>query len=312
MAEDDVLGEHTNGVWSAAQARACGLTDAEVRARLARGEWQRLRRGVYSDGGTTPDAVQRARAALLATGPGAVVAGRTLVRLLGLPLIDDDDPVTGAAQAGLDDVAVPATAHPRRRPTLHVERLQLRPGDLMSVRRCPALALERALPGLAAVLTPAALVCVLDAALHEGRTEPERLSELVIAMRGRRNASALRRAVALADGRAESPAETLCRLLLLPVLPGLVPQVEAFDHAARPVARFDLADEGLRLAIEVDGRRGHAGTEMVARDRRRDARTRALGWETERCTWWELRREPDQLRRRILERAGQLRTRRAA
>jgi hypothetical protein len=82
--------------------------------------------------------------------------------------------------------------------------------------------------------------------------------------------------VSAADGRAESPAETLVRLLLLPDLPGLVPQVRVLD-GRRVLARFDLADEELMLAVEADGRRGHAGEVMAAKDRARDATHRTAG-----------------------------------
>jgi hypothetical protein len=121
-------------------------------------------------------------------------------------------------------------------------------------------------------------------------------------------APALRAAIAVADGRAESPAETLARLLLLPVLAGLVPQVELFDGAARLVARFDLGDPEVKLAVEADGTRGHAGTAMVAKDRRRDRRSEAQGWTTERVTWFELRREQAAVVRRMVQRDAALRS----
>ena len=121
----------------------------------------------------------------------------------------------------------------------------------------------------------------------------------VRAGRGRAHSLALQAAVRLADGRAESPPETLARLLLLPALPGLEPQVELYDEAWRPVARFDLGDRSVRLAVECDGKAAHAGAAMVAKDRRRDRRTEAYGWRTERVTWFELRREQPAVLRRI-------------
>src|SRR5207253_2398666 len=103
-----------------------------------------------------------------------------------------------------------------------------------------------------------------------------------------------RAAVALADGRAEAPTETLARLLLLPVVPSLVPQVRILDRYGRIVARLDLGDEAAKLAVELDGKRGHSGDAMVAKDRRRDRRTEAYGWWTERGTWYDVRcRQPE-------------------
>jgi len=46
---------------------------------------------------------------------------------------------------------------------------------------------------------------------------------------------------------------------------------------------------------------------MAAKDARRDAVSRSLGWTTERVTWYEVRRLPEQTRRRVLVRAAELR-----
>ena len=99
----------------------------------------------------------------------------------------------------------------------------------------------------------------------------------------------LRAAVARADRRTESPAETLARLALLPTMPGFVPQHRLLGPGGRVLARFDLADEELRLAVEADGKAGHAGPQMVAKDRLRGRVSEMHGWRTERVTWWELR-----------------------
>jgi hypothetical protein len=98
---------------------------------------------------------------------------------------------------------------------------------------------------------------------------------------------------------------------LLPVLPGLVPQVELYDRFGRLVARFDLGDEEVKLAVDMDGKRGHAGTAMVAKDRRRDRRTEPYGWWTERGTWFEVRRQAREFQARVVGRASMLRRRAA-
>lgn len=113
---------------------------------------------------------------------------------------------------------------------------------------------------------------------------------------------ALRWAVERADIRAESPAETLARLLLLPVLPGLTPQTSLVDSRGRVLVRFDLGDRDLRLAVEANGRAGHAG--MAARDQKRDRTSDSHGWRTERCVWSELRCQQDALVRRLAEAAA--------
>lgn len=296
------LGAGADGVWTRRQAVAA-LSPARVQTALRRGEWQVLWAGVYADAGHVPDQAQRARAAALAGGPGAVACGRTAARLHGMVLVDDADPATGTYEHLLDDVAVPVARAPllsgRRRLLRHGRRgldaVELRSGLLVTspletVAECARL------------LAPDALVCLLDDVLHREVVTPQQLAALVEQRRWEPGGPALRRALALADGRAESPAETLARLLLLPVLPGLVPQHRLVDGRGWLLARFDLGDPVLRLAVEADGV-SHRGARSAARDQRRDRRSDALGWRTERCTWWDLRRGHQVLQARVLHAA---------
>ncbi len=72
------------GVITFAQARAAGMSKSEIRWHLARGDWQRLRTGVYATfSGPVP---RRCRlwAAVLAAGPGAVLSHESAAELAGL------------------------------------------------------------------------------------------------------------------------------------------------------------------------------------------------------------------------------------
>jgi hypothetical protein len=297
------LGAATGGVWTTADARAAGVCDRSIQYRLETGVWQRVRRGIYCDGGIVPSPQMRAWAAVLsAGGPGrAWVTGRTVLRLYELPLIDDDDPATGGREARHDDVTVLGAR--RDQPTLHPSRRCVPQAQRGSIRGCPAVALEPALVQAAALLSHEALVCVLDAALHRGLATRESLELLVAARVEMPDVRPLRRAVELADGRAESPLETLGRLALLPVLPNLEPQVQIRDGRGRLLARVDLGDPLLRLAVEGDGRATHGA--MAADDHRRDRALRAVGWWTERYTWFDVRCRAPALQRRIAAAAGQ-------
>jgi very-short-patch-repair endonuclease len=302
------LGTAHRGVWTRSEALAV-TTRGRVDGHLRRGEWRTVWPGVFTDAGTTLDHGQRARAAVLACGPGAVAVARTAARLHGLPLIDDRDPTTRAQEHLLDDVATSGARRPLRRcqqdGTVRVLRrtaLTLLPEDV--VRTSGGLLLTtplQTLVDLAALLSFEALACAVDHALHTRLVDE---TQLVTAVRERTwcpGVVHLRTAVARADRRAESPAETLARLALLPTMPGFVPQHRLLGPDGRVLARYDLADEGLRLAVEVEGKAGHAGPQMVARDRRRDRVSELHGWRTERVTWWELRRQPASFVSRIAE-----------
>ena len=309
------LGARSGGVWTRSEALEV-LTRNQVDERLADGTWQRLLAGVYADRGIAPDASMRCWAAVRASGDHAVLSARSAARLWGLPLVDDDDPATGRRDRHQHDVAVPE--HRASRTSLLssdsrkdvVNRRQLRLlKDEVEVRSdgLRLTTVPRTLRDLAHVLPLDALVCAVDHALAKRLVTLELLAEHAGRAKGTRQAARFREAVALADARAESPAESLARLLLLPHFPGLVPQVQVRDRWGGLVAVLDLADEALKLAVEVDGKRGHAGPQMVARDRRRDERTEAFGWWTVRVTWWELRRQPQRVVSRVLARAERLR-----
>ena len=116
------------------------------------------------------------------------------------------------------------------------------------------------------------LVVLLDAAAYAGDIDPVDLRRQVATMRGRRGLVALRRALRLADGRAESPWETLLRLLL--VVCGL--EVEA-QHEIEGVARADLWLVGTRTLQEYDGE-VHLPRASQKRDLRRLRRLDEAGW----------------------------------
>lgn len=303
--EGSELGEGTGGNWTRKAAVAL-LGRARVDALVRDGYWQELYPGIYTDGGTLPDPEQRGWAAVLAAG-GGCAAGRTAARVYGIPLIDDDDPATGALDVVHDDVLASRsrTVHggdlllpcgvafarggcADTRLVLHQRRNEVAPEEVMQVGSgLLVTAHARTLFDCAALLTQEALVCAIDDALHRKLVTAAELGRTAERRSWMPGAPSFRAALARADGRAESPAETLTRLLLLPHLPGLVPQVEL----RRGGARFDLADEAALFAVESDGRRGHAGDEMAAKDHRRDRRTGGFGWRTERVRWFELRRQ---------------------
>ena len=302
---EERLGLAAAGVWTTTTARLAGLTDDDIRGRLARGEWQALRPGTYADAGVTPDAFMRASSAVQAACTVrrvAVAAGRTAARMWGLPLVDDEDPATQRFEAPHDDVAL--TFGQTTASTLHSRQLVLSRGDVCLIRGIPVLTLPRTLADLAVVLRPDALVCALDHVLHAGLVDRGDLERLVLDRRSTPGAVALRTAVELCDGRAESPLETLTRLLLRPVLPDLEPQLELRDRFGRVIARVDMGVRALRFGVEADGATFHGG--RAAEDRRRDART---GWTIERCTWFDTRVRGRELQARVLTTVARLRAR---
>lgn len=289
---------------------------------IASGALQSPWPGVVAPAGVELDLVQRSAAALLASGgigarrspdgqriiAAAVLCGRSAARWWGLPLIDDDDPCAGADERRLDDVhtwtrqrdlVVPVVGgRPRE---LRRHRLTLGPDDLRVSSGIWVLSPVATLFDCSRLLSLDALVCANDNALFRRLCTLDELRVKAAERVGDAGAPRFRAALELADARAESPGESLTRLLLTPYLPNLVPQVRVRNAAGHVIARLDLGDKGALFGVEFDGKVGHSGAQMVAKDRRRDRRTGREGWWTERVTWSDVRVERQSTVERVVE-----------
>jgi hypothetical protein len=121
----------------------------------------------------------------------------------------------------------------------------------------------------------------LDALL---RSAPHIRDEMVAGVERfhrRRGVVQLRELAPLADGRAESPGESVLRLRWLDVtsLPRPTPQVPILDDRGVEIHRLDLGVEELRFSAEYDGEDFHSTKEELEHDqRRREWIRRERGW----------------------------------
>lgn len=95
--------------------------------------------------------------------------------------------------------------------------------------------------------------------------------------RGMRWVTTLRAIGPLADGRSESPGESVLRLRCVEANVFVVPQVEVWRSGAL-FARIDLANEDLHLGIEYDGIEWHDSPDQRRRDRERRDELADDGW----------------------------------
>ncbi|WP_460683164.1 hypothetical protein [Modestobacter lapidis] len=127
-------------------------------------------------------------------------------------------------------------------------------------------------------------VVAIDAALLRRHTSPAELERATAAVRRWPGSARAARAVALADGRAESPLESRGRLRVIGAgLPVFEPQVEV-RVGARLVAVLDGWYEDAAVAIEFDGRlkytdpwRDRTAGQVLWEEKRREDGLRALG-----------------------------------
>ena len=96
---------------------------------------------------------------------------------------------------------------------------------------------------------------------------------------GWRHIRQLRAIAPLIDGAAESPPESWLRLLMFRGgLPTPELQIEVADESGHVFARADIGYREEKVDIEYDGEEFHGLPWQRARDARRDAKLKALGW----------------------------------
>jgi very-short-patch-repair endonuclease len=286
-----------DGVFSLAEARTAGLSDALIDWRVRSGAWEAVHHGVYRIAGSPPSWLADLRAACLAAGEGAVVSHRAAARIYQLP-------------GGRDDI-VEISCHRWRRtqqPGLVVhESTRLQPIDIQLVNDLPVSRPERVVVELAAMHGYAdRCEQVMHAARRQRLITLESMTATLdrLARRGRPGIQAVREALARwpTDGRpTESVMETkLLQLLRRSGLPEPVPQFEVFDEHGLFVARVDFGYPQWKALVEYDSDKYHTDEWSTARDRSRKRRIEACGYTL-------LSVGPDELRRGARDTVRQLR-----
>jgi hypothetical protein len=139
------------------------------------------------------------------------------------------------------------------------------------------------------------LVTAMDSALHRGLCTVTGLASAAVA--GRRGVRTYRRAVALADGRSESPWETVLRLVhVLGGITEIEPQHELRAEDGELLARGDLWLRGTRRWAEYDGG-VHRDAAAHGRDLRRDKWLARERWERFGYIAAEIHHEPQMILR---------------
>jgi hypothetical protein len=296
----------------AADLRADGYSEDDVRRLLRSGALTSIRRGAYVE--QTPDDRDAChllllQAALAELGPGAVASHASAVVVhgllsWGLPLdrahVTFDRPTGGRIDA-----------------RLHVHTAPLCPDDVVVVDGVPVTSWARTAVDIARRARFEPAVAVSDAALRAaahasaisegaslraigevgavfsaGRAE---LDAALARARGWRGVPAARRVVAFADGRAESVGESRSRIAIARSgLPPPVLQLPVELVGGTAYADFGWPDQ--RTIGEFDGKvkygrllkPGQDPGDAVYREKLREDEIRALDWEVVRWRWVDL------------------------
>ncbi|MCZ2837076.1 type IV toxin-antitoxin system AbiEi family antitoxin domain-containing protein [Modestobacter sp. VKM Ac-2985] len=248
----DEPGRRRLGVVTTADLTAAGVTKAEIASAVRRGTWVRLRPGVLVAAADLAEVERTGRRpgldALAVTTtldrPSAVLSGATAAWIWGLPRPRS---VTSAVE--LTD------PHRWRRGNGWLMTRASLPDDEVTTRGAYRVTTAaRTVIDTARSWSEVAAVAAIDAALLRGLTTATELAHVLARQSFVPGIPRAVRAVALADGRAESWLETHGRLVFAALgLPPFVPQVELWV-GGQLVKVVDGWYPGSALAIEFDGR----------------------------------------------------------
>lgn len=292
-----------DGVVTTGQALELGLDGRDVGRLRGRGALKRIRWGAYalrSDWDAWDDRARHlalARAVSMQLGAPFTFSHLTAAVVHDLPLHRGD----------LSEVHV--TRADGARLTKHqagVWHHDGPAGEVVEVGGLRVTSLARTAFDVARVVDLHAGVVTADAALARG------ISEEVLAGEADRashwpGSAAARRVVQLADGRSESPGETLTRLALRAVgLPPDTLQLEVMTDQGLARTDFGWVEHG--VVGEFDGRikygrllrPGQEPSDVVVAERQRELAIERAGWKVVRFIWSEIR-DPGLVRQRLLD-----------
>jgi very-short-patch-repair endonuclease len=247
MASMDLRPLAPSGVFSAAAARANGISGALLRSLVTAGACHPLHRGWYS---VQRPSSERHRhllrtTALLQEYDGQVMASHgSAVALLDLP---DEEIDWGTVHLMWRSPDLPFRAFSR----VHIHELIEHP-----VLQHGATTVDPALAAVQVGLrSQAAMLVVADHCLDKGLTTLGGLRAAARSLSGQRGVTRARTALPWCDGRHESPGETLTALMLRRLGYAFTPQHE-IERLEQPGHRYyaDFIIDGTNVLVEFDGR----------------------------------------------------------
>ena len=270
-----------HGVVARSQLVEAGIGLAAIDHRVRCGRLHVVHRAVYAVGHRVLSDEGRWLAAVLATGPGAVLSHCAAARCWEL--------------GRWDVLEVTARERTRGRPGIRLHYLPLEPDEITTTSGIPVTTLLRTLFDLAAGVSARTLARVVNEA--EVRRLPDRLSleDLLERYPRRHGAPAVRAVLAdLAPGGTVSRSDLEARFREFVKVRRLpTPVFNAGLFVGGRWFECDCLWRAERLVVELDGRAAHGTSAAFELDRARDRMLHAAGWRVVRVTWRQLRREPE-------------------
>jgi very-short-patch-repair endonuclease len=277
-------------VVTTAQLRASRWADHDLRREVRRGNWWVPGRGTASPVVIDGDdflAVRRRHAirssAAVLVRPGHLIDGTSAAIVHGLPTMGVPE---------LPEVMGTSPDWLGRRAASHLTHAGIAEKEIGWWFGAPLTTVPRTIVDLARRDRRTAIMAA-DAAVRESLVTRAELDAALVTARGWPGVRQAREIVALADGDAESPLESIVRLALhddgFP-LPKLQRVVAGY--------RVDFLWPEHRLILEADGR-GKYSDDALWEEKKREIALRRAGYEVERIIWADVLRGWDVMRRRL-------------
>jgi uncharacterized protein DUF559 len=250
---------------------------------LATGVLAQPWRGVLIHAADSLNLPTLAQAALIHVGQPAALSGATSLALHGI----------SAVAGTVIHLSVPPAKRARSKHGLVVHRAEYQPTDVIELEGLPAFSLDLALADYLCDGDERTAFAAVDQAMaglppDHCRTLRKNVRDRLLDRRDRRGIHRAQMLLALATGKAESPPESILRLIVVEAgFPVPEVQFEITTADGRRLYVLDIAWPELRIALEYDGFAAHE--ERHERDAERDARMAGRGWTTIRATAVDLR-----------------------
>jgi very-short-patch-repair endonuclease len=269
------LAGRQRGYVTRAQLRDAGLGKDAITYRIKVGDLISVHTGVYALGHAPQAFADRAYAAVLACGPGAVLSHGSAASLWGIfeRWWEPFEVIVDTA---------------RRRPGIRIHRATLTREDVRRHLGIRVTSPARTVFDIAPRLTDKALTRAINELRIERRLKLDHLAELVARLPRHRGASRVRPLTEIPRGPTRSELEdTFAAFAARFDLP-------PFEFNARVAGyEVDVLFPEQRVIVELDGWEFHGTRQAFEKDRERDAATLAAGLVTVRITWERLTQVPE-------------------
>lgn len=283
----EALAATQHGLITRAQAIELGLSRSAIQHRRQRGQWRLVSRGVYRLMGALVTPHQRALAAVLASGEGAVLSHRSAAALHELPGFPMEPLIVSVNRDGRRSLSGVRLE----------ESLALLGHHVSIVDDIPCTTVARTLFDLCGDVYAGRAERALDTALARKLVTLPELWRVLddLAEHGRAGTVLMRSLLMERDPEYVAPESELeARFIALARnygLPEPERQVNLGDGETW-IGRVDFLFRSTRIVVEVDGAEFHDGLVDRRRDAERDSQLVAAGWTVLRFRWDDIVNRP--------------------